>query len=35
MTTCTNPYCGYKWKPRTEKPLSCPKCKQYLKAKTN
>lgn len=28
---CTNPNCSYKWTPRTKKPKTCPKCRQYLK----
>lgn len=25
--------CGYEWTPRKKNPKSCPKCKQYGKAK--
>jgi len=25
--------CGYKWKPKVEKPKACPRCKQYIKYK--
>jgi len=28
MRVC--PYCGYKWKPRVEKPKRCPFCNRWL-----
>ena len=29
----TCPKCGYRWEPRTEKPVSCPDCKKRLRLK--
>ena len=28
---CTNPNCKYEWAPKVKKPISCPKCRQYIK----
>ena len=28
---CTNPNCKYVWTPKKKKPVSCPRCRQYLK----
>lgn len=27
------PFCGYEYKPRSKKPVACPKCKRYFTAK--
>src|SRR3990167_3721616 len=34
---CTNPNCLYEWAPKvkTGKPLSCPRCRQYLRGEWN
>lgn len=28
-------YCSYEWKPRTKKPLACPRCHRYLEKITS